>query len=157
MEILINANICDSSTVKLAEELRREFSKIAEQLTGDYGGDIEHLWIDLELSEMSVLAFGKPPKPFRYQKRVSGAPRMGLPAIPDSFNVGHYSVRPDFEVLKQSTIEQSINYIVGLVYKSTEVLLSKQKKLGGFNASSFRDKFSSVCTGLAFNINDEIL
>ena len=157
METLINANICDSSTVKLAEELRLVFSKIVEQLTGDYGGTIENLWIDLELSEMSVLAFGKPPKPFRYQKRVSGASRMGLPAIPDSFNVGHYSVRPDFEVLNQNTIEHSVSYIVGLVYKSTEVLLSKQKKLGGFDASSFRDDLSSVCTNLGFNINDEIL
>ena len=157
MNFLINANICDSSTVELAKELRREFSKIAEQLSGDYGGSIENLWIDLELSEMSMLAFGKPPKPFRYQKRVSGAPRMGLPAIPDSYNVGHYSVRPDFEFIKKNTIEQNINYIVGLIYNSTEVLLSKQKKLGGFDAARFRDAFFSACVSLGYRIHDEIL
>ncbi len=157
MKVLINANICDSSTVELAKELRREFSKIAEKLSGDYGGSIENLWIDLELSEMSMLAFGKPPKPFRYQKRVSGASRMGLPAVPDSYNVGHYSVRPDFEFIKKSTIEQNINYIVGLIYNSTEVLLSKQKKLGGFDATRFRGAFSSACVSLGYRINGEIL
>lgn len=157
MEVLINANICDMSTIKLSEELRDVFAKIAKQVSGNYGGEIEHLWIDLELSEMSVQAFGKPPKPFRYQKRVSGASRMGLPVIPDSFNVGHYSVRPDFEVLKQNTIEQSISYIVGLVYKSTEVLLTKQKKLGGFDAASFRNNLFSVCTSSGFTIYNELL
>ena len=108
MKVLINANIYDSNKVELAKELSREFSKISEQLTGDYGGTIENLWIDLELSEMSFLAFGKPPKPFRYQKRVSGASRMGLPAVPDSYNVGHYSVRPDFEFLKENTTEKTL-------------------------------------------------
>lgn len=157
MNFLINANVCDSSTVELAKELRREFSKIAEQLSGDYGGSIENLWIDLELSEMRMLAFGKPPKLFRYQKRVSGASRMRLPAVPDSYNVGHYSVRPDFEFIKKNTIEQNINYIVGLIYNSTEVLLSKQKKLGGFDATKFRDAFSSACVSLGYRIHDEIL
>jgi hypothetical protein len=157
MEVLINANISDTSTFKLADELRAIFTKLAEQLSGNYGGDIEHLWIDLELSEMSVQAFGKPPKPFRFQKRVAGASRMGLPEIPDLFNVGHYSVRPDFEVLKQNTIAQSISYIVGLVYKSTEVLLTKQKKLGGFDATSFRNNLFSVCTSSGFTISNELL
>lgn len=157
MKVLINANIYDSNKVELAKELSREFSKISEQLTGDYGGTIESLWIDLELSEMSFLAFGKPPKPFRYQKRVSGASRMGVSLVPDWFNVGHYSVRPDFEIIKRNTIEQNINYIVDLIYKSTEVLLSKEKKLGGFDATAFRDIFFSVCIGLGYKINDEIL
>jgi len=157
MEVLLNANECDSSTVKLAEELREALAKIVEKLSGNYGGEIEHLWIDIELSEMSAQVFGKPPKAFRYQKRVSGASRMGLPAIPDSFNVGHYSVRPDFELLKQNTIEQSIHYIVGLVYKSTEELLPKQKKLGGFDVSNFRNDLLSVCTKLGFTINNELL
>ncbi|MDF1640282.1 hypothetical protein [Thalassolituus oleivorans] len=157
MKVLINANICDSNKVGLAKELRPEFSKIAEKLTGDYGGSIENLWIDLELSEMSILAFGKPPKPFRYQKRVSGASRMGLPAVPDYYNVGHYSVRPDFEFLKENTTEQNINYIVSLIYNSTEVLLSKQKKLGGFDATRFRDTFFSACVILGYKINNEIL
>jgi hypothetical protein len=157
MKIQINANHCDSSTEKLADELRGKLSNIESQLSGQYGGTIEHLWIDLELSEMSILAFGKPPKAFRFQKKVSGSSRMGLPAIPDSFNVGHYSVRPDFEVLKQNSIEQSINYIIALVYKSTEVLLAKQKKLGGFDATTFRANFLSVCTGLGFTIDNEIL
>jgi len=157
MEVQLNANQCDSSTAKLAEELREVLSNIVEKLSGNYGGEIEHLWIDIELSEMSVQVFGKPPKAFRYQKRVSGASRMGLPAIPDSFNVGHYSVRPDFELLKKNTTEQSIHYIVGLVYKSTEALFSKQKKLGGFDVSSFRNDLLSACTKLGFTINNELL
>jgi len=157
MNVQIDASQSDSTTTKLAEELREAFTKIESQLSGNYGGVIEHLWIDLELSEMSVLAFGRPPKSFRFQKKVSGGSRMGLPAIPDSFNVGHYSVRPDFEVLKQSTIEQSINYIIGLVYKSTEILLSKQKKLGGFDTANFRSDFSAVCKDLGFTTSNEIL
>jgi hypothetical protein len=106
---------------------------------------------------MSAQVFGKPPKAFRFQKRVSGASRMGLPAIPDSFNVGHYSVRPDFEMIKQNTIEQSIHYIIGLVYKSTEALFPKQKKLGGFDVSSFRNDFLFACTKLGFTVNNESL
>jgi hypothetical protein len=156
MKVRINANICDSSTTKLAAELRETFAKIENKLSGNYGGVIEHLWIDIELSEMRVVVFGKPPKPFRFQKKVSGSSRMGLPAIPDSFNVGHYSIRPDFEVLKQNTIEQNVHYIVGLVYNSTEVLLAKQKKLGGFDAIGFRNNFFSVCTSTGFTINQEL-
>ena len=108
MKVLINANTLGSKKVGLGKQLRPEFSKIAVHYSGDYGGSIENLWIDLELSEMSIPAFGKPPKPFRYQKRVSGASRMGLPAVPDSYNVGHYSVRPDFEFLKENTTEKTL-------------------------------------------------
>jgi hypothetical protein len=155
MKLIISASECDTSTLKIAEALRLVFQKFEDQLSGNYDGVIEHLWIDLELSEMSFKAFGKPPKPFRFQKRVSGAGHMGLSAIPDSYNVGHYSVRPDFEILKKNTIEQSVSYIIGLIYQSTEMLLDKQKRLSGFNAVDFRDKFLSVAISLGFNIGDE--
>lgn len=157
MKVQIHANEYDVSTVEISEALRVVLVKIEEQLSGNYGGIIEHLWIDLELSEMSFIAFGKPPKPFRFQRCVSGGPRMGLPAIPDSYNVGHYSVLPDFEVLKKSTIDQSVSYIINLIYSSTEVILDKQKRLGGFDAIGFRLKFTSVASNLGFSIADELL
>ncbi len=66
MKLIISASECDTSTLKIAEALRLVFQKFEDQLSGNYDGVIEHLWIDLELSEMSFKAFGKPPKPLKW-------------------------------------------------------------------------------------------
>ncbi len=153
MEFKIFANRYDWKQKELAEALQERLVIFSNRLSCDYGGIMEHLWLDLELGESSCLMFNKPAKAFRFQKKVSGASRTGLPAIPDRFNVGHYSVRPDFKVIRQNTSEQNITYIIELVYQSTEVLLVKQKKLGGFDATRFRHDFLEVCQNLDCLIN----
>ena len=153
MKVGIQANRYDRPNMKIAKALQPVFRNLADRLSGEYGGIIEHLWIDFELSEMTIETFGKPPKPFRFQKRVSGHSRFGLPAIPDSYNVGHYSVCPDFDKLREYSINQCIEYGVRLIYESTEVLIEKQKRLGGFDASKFREHFKFLIKDLGFDLN----
>ncbi len=151
MEVAINANVSDQATNNVAEALRKPFKELAERLQGQYGGVMEHLWIHLELVESLARTDGKQRFPFRFQKRVSGHSRFGLPAIPDSFNVGHFSVRPDFKRLTPLPVEQGVPYVLSLIYESTSVLLEKHKKLGGFDAVLFRNKFLEACRGMGYD------
>jgi hypothetical protein len=48
MKLDFHASICDESTRSLADALRPLFDKLSEQLSGEYGGPMEHLWIDIE-------------------------------------------------------------------------------------------------------------
>ena len=90
--------------------------------------------------------------PFRFQKRVSGRSRFGLPPSSDKFNVGHFSVRPDFQLITQQSIEETIKYILKLIYKSLAVLVEKQKKLGGFDAELFREKYVEGCRTIGYEL-----
>jgi hypothetical protein len=99
MKVGIHANIVDVDTSDVADALGPVFDTLSRTLESDYGGSIEHLWIDLELLELAFKPDGGPRYPFRFQKRVSGRSRFGLPPSPDSFNVGHFSVRPDIALL----------------------------------------------------------
>jgi hypothetical protein len=94
VKVGIHANICDEDTKALADALTFVFDAMARGLDGDYGGLLEHLWIDVELLEYLANANGSPRHPFRFQKRVSGRSRFGLPATQDTFNEAHFSVRP---------------------------------------------------------------
>lgn len=152
MEVGIHANMSDQGTIKVAEALRPIFSELSERLKGEYGGQIEHLWIDLELIASHAKADGKPRHPFRFQKRVSGRSHFGLPPVPDQFNVGHFSVRPDFVLITSLPTEHMISYVLSLIYNATTVLLDKQKKLGGFNGELFRNNFLGVCQNLGYRI-----
>ena len=96
---------------------------------------------------------GKPRYPFRYTKRVSGRSSFGLPQAPDNFNVGHFSVRPDFQRLFSIANEGLTIYCLNLIYKELEVLKTKEKKLGGFNSELFRKKYVDECTRLGYTIN----
>ena len=153
MEVGIHANICDQATSHVATALRIPFEELSERLRGDYGGVMEHLWIDLELVESHAGTRGKSRFPFRFQKRVSGHSRLGLPAIPDKFNVGHYSVRPDFQVIASLPTKQLVPYVLSLIYESTSVLIEKQKKVGGFDAAHFRRKFLHACESIGFKLS----
>jgi hypothetical protein len=151
MEVGLHANKCDQSTKKIADALRQPFKLIGPALKGDYGGTIEHLWIDFELirshSEMS------PPWSFRFQKKVGGGrcPLTGLDT-PIYRNVGHYGVHPDFDTLLSLEPDSVVPYVLSLIYDSTEVLIEKQKKLGGFNADAFRSTFWTACYEAGFNL-----
>jgi hypothetical protein len=150
MEIGIHANMSDQATSKVAAALRPLFRELSNRLKGEYGGLIEHLWIDLELIESHAKTDGKPRYPFRFQKRVSGHSHFGLPPVPDKFNVGHFSVRPDFALISSLPSEQAIPHVLSLIYKASAVLLDKQKKLGGFNAELFRARFQDECQNLGY-------
>lgn len=151
MEVGIHANISDRATENVAEALRKLFKELGERLQGQYGGVMEHLWIDLELVESHAKTDGRQRFPFRFQKRVSGHSRFGLPAIPDSLNVGHFSVRPDFKLLTSLPVEQGVPYVLSLIYEATSVLLEKRKKLGGFDAVLFRNKFLEACRSMGYD------
>jgi len=152
MEVGIHAHVTDLATSKIGAALRPVFQKLAKRLKGDYGGVIEHLWIDLELVEDHSRADGLPRHAFRFQKRVSGRSHFGLPPTPDSFNVGHFSVRPDFAHLLGLPTKETIPYALSLIYKASEVLLEKQKKLGGFDAALFRKRLRTECHSLGYKI-----
>ncbi|MBD9361297.1 hypothetical protein [Methylomonas fluvii] len=151
MQVLINANGCDQQTLAISDCLRDPFNEISKYLSQEYGGDIEHLWIDFEL--IACHADLRPPYPFRYQKRVSGYSKLTGFDLPDSFNVGHYSVRPDFVVLLE--VPDVVTYALQVIFESTAILNVKQKKLGGFNVQKFRIDFFDRCKALGYNLNDK--
>ena len=151
MEVSLNANMCDHATQQIAKILRGAFKTIEKDLSKDYGGTIQHLWIDFELIESH--AERRPPFPFRFQKRVGGSvfKLTGLPT-PVRENVGHYSVRPDFQELLRIPLESVASHALSLIYASTSVLVEKQKKLGGFDAQRFRRDFLSSCRERGYEI-----
>lgn len=106
---------------------------------------MKHLWIDFELIESH--AKRRPPYSFRFQKKVGGSSPDKLTGLPRGVyeNVGHYSVRPDFQELRSVPQESIVGYVLSLIYTSTSVLIEKQKKLGGFDAQRFRSEFSATC------------
>lgn len=152
MKVGIHANMCDEATGHLPGLLRQTLNKLSARLQGNYGGTIEHLWIDLELIESHARVDGRPAHSFRFAKRVSGRAPFGLPPSPDSFNVGHYSVRPDFHRIASLAGKDAISYALSLIYDSTTILLEKRKKLGGFDADRFRVRFLEVCRSIGYEI-----
>jgi hypothetical protein len=151
MEVSINSNACDQATARIAETLRPVFKTISKDLSQDYGGTIKHLWIDFELIQSH--AERRPPFSFRFQKRVGGSisKLTGL-LTRVCENVGHYSVRPDFQELSRIPAESVASYALSLIYASTSLLIEKQKKLGGFDAQRFRLDFLSSCNVHGFEI-----
>lgn len=126
--------------------LRPVFERLSERLSGEYGGVMDHLWINFELFEMRP----SPPKPFRFQRRVSGRSRFGLPPLSDWSNVGHFSVKPDFVLITKMPKKRLIEYALSLMYEGTSVLISKSGKLGGFDADQFRQRFVEGCAELGY-------
>jgi|ERR1035437_8536352 hypothetical protein len=144
MEVSLHANKCDQATTKIAKALHVPFKTIGSALSREYGGTIKHLWIDFELIRSHCEL--RPPYAFRFQKKVGGGTchLTGLKTAV-SENVGHYSVRPDFDTLLHLPLDSVVAYALSLIYDSTSVLVDKQKKLGGFNASQFRADFLTIC------------
>ena len=147
MEVLLNANMCDQDTYRIAKILRSAFKVIQTDLCNDYGGTMEHLWIDFDLIE-------RRPFPFRFQKKVGGG-ICKLTGLPTSVckNVGHFSVRPDIQELLRVPPELVVSYALNLVFASTSVLIEKQKKLGGFDAQRFRMDFLLSCKTHGFEVS----
>lgn len=152
LKVSFHANIYESSNQRIADAVQESFDKLSEKLSNDYGGNMEHLWVDLELVE-SYLKNGKA-LPFRFQKRVTLS-GLGIPGKTYNYNVGHYSVAPDFEKLKVLPEKSICDYILRLVYKSTQVLVDKKKKLDNFKAELFRENFIDTCKELGYSIEEK--
>jgi hypothetical protein len=148
MNTKLNVNLCDETTLKIMETLRKPFKEMEEWLSQDYDGTMENLWIDFELSQ--IVSDQQPPFKFRFQKRISGKSNLSGIEFPDSYNVGHYSIRPNFEEIFK--VENVITYSLNLIYESTEILIEKQKRLGGFDAFKFRAEFLKGCTKFGYKI-----
>ena len=152
MEVLLNANVCDQATSKIADALHLPFKAIGAALSRDYGGMIKNLWIDFELIRSHCEM--RPPWPFRFQKKVGGGTcRFTGLQTAVSENVGHYKVRPDFDVLLRLPHDAVVIYALSLIYESTSVLIDKQNKLGGFDAKRFRADFLACCADLGYPLN----
>ncbi|MBK7706961.1 MAG: hypothetical protein IPJ30_14655 [Acidobacteria bacterium] len=153
MEVSLNANTSDSDTERVRAVLDDAFQVIEKDVSKDYGGTIQHLWIDFEL--IPSWAERRPPFRFRFQKKVGGSVfRLTGLATPLYEYVGHYRVRPDFQKLLSLPLESVASYALSLIYASTSVLLEKQEKLGGFDAPCFRMDFLASCRQHGFRIDN---
>lgn len=151
MKVSLNANTSDQATGRIAKLLRAAFKTIEKDVSKDYGGTMQYLWIDFELIQSH--AERRPSWPFRFQKKVGGSvfKLTGL-TTPVYENVGHYGISPDFRILLNTPLESVACYALSLIYESTFVLIGKQKKLGGFDAYRFRQDFLSSCEKHGFRI-----
>lgn len=156
MEVGLHANMCDSTTERIASALHSPFKEIGKDLSRDYGGTMNHLWIDFELIERR--AGRRPPWSFRFQRRVGGSSLDKLTGLPRGAyeNVGHYSVEPDFNKLLRVPLDSVVSHVLSLIYASTSVLVEKQKKLGGFDAQTFRSDFLTICLRHGYSIDSTI-
>lgn len=139
LKVAIHANIVDQRTSGVADVIGKHLTNLEGMLRNDYGGEMEHLWIDLELLENSK------PYSFRFQKRVASSTSY---TEFYAYNVGHYSVQPDFDILMKLSSEDEIcSYILELLYESTSVLIHKEKKIGDFDVTRFQADFSVAWKG----------
>ena len=150
MNVKLYANIADESMQALSDALSPILIALGRRLDGDYGGVIEHVWIDVELRERGAKADGSARHPFRFQQRVAGRAHSRLAAIPDSHNVGHFSVRPDFPRLRALSNDDAIPYVLQLILDASLVLVEKGKKLGGFDGALFRARLRDECRRLGY-------
>jgi hypothetical protein len=136
MRVSIGVPKIDQGIELVAKQLERPLHTLSENLSREYGGEIEHLLIDVELSPAH--ADERPePWPLRFQKKVN--PPKTLPSgldMPPLRNVAHYSFRPN---LINVPAERLIGDVLAQLYASTEVLTRKAAKFPGFRAQDFRE------------------
>jgi len=152
MEVGLHANMCDTETQRIAQALHSPLEAISKELSNDYSGTMEHLWIDIELLD------NRGPYSFRFQKKVGGtSPDRLTGIVPGVFeNVGHYSVMPDIAELLYIPPDSVVDYVLQLIYRSTTVLIEKQKMLSGFDAERFRSDFLAVCKKHGYDMKSYI-
>lgn len=152
MKVCIGISATDNQSETFLFVLQDFFGIIGDKLEGNYGGIMEELWIDFELVESFAKKDKKQNHAFRFAKRVSGRSHFGFPPSPDSFNIGHFSVRPDFNYLRTNTAENIIRYCLKLIYIELQGLKTKEKKLGGFNSELLCKNFFEECKSLGINL-----
>ena len=139
MEVLGGASKCDQGTEHLAALIRPHLDELSSALSGEYGGPMAHLWIELELSPGD--ADVRPPFPFRFQNRVRTPKELRAFEDKEYLNVGNYSVRPDYLELARVPLDQVPCYLMTLLYESTKCLHGK-RRLKGFDVEAFRRRFA---------------
>jgi hypothetical protein len=153
MDVKLNANICDLATERIADVLRDVFDTIKKDVSRDYGGTMQNLWIDFELSQFGIDR--QPPFPFRFQKKVGGGISRLTGLRTEMYeNVGHYSLRPDFDELLRLPLDSVPAYALRMIYRSTSILVEKKKKLGGFDVERFRSDFLLSCRKHGYEIEE---
>ncbi len=147
MQVQINAAKHDQGTEHIAEVVRPTLEALSLRLSGEYGGPMEHLWIDFELCPSD--ADHRPAWNFRFQKRVAPPRELAAFKPPHYLNVGHYSVRPDYFVLAQTDLQRIPAYVAGLLYESTRALNGRRRTLGAFDVDLFRTRFEQALRELS--------
>lgn len=142
----------DETTYPLVRQFQPRLDILNRILSKDYGGVMEHLAIEIELCPM--MGSDRPIKAFRFQKRVTSSsviPLVGknlAKTLPDQFNVGHFSVRPDYDALMVTPPNALLESLLCLVYDGTVDLERRSKSLGGFDGSAFRADLLSAIRSL---------
>jgi hypothetical protein len=139
MQVQISSPESDQGTHHIAETVRPHLARLSDFLAGEYGGPMEHLWVDLELIPGRADVRGA--FSFRFQKRVAPSRDLKSLGAKEQFNVGHFSVRPDYFALAQIAPEEVPCYLMRVVYDAT-MTLEKKRQLKGFDAGAFRRKFA---------------
>ncbi|MEN7550066.1 hypothetical protein AAG747_19240 [Rapidithrix thailandica] len=146
LKVAFHANMYDASTQRVAKAVQEPLEQLGKKLSNDYAGNMEHLWIDLELVESYLV--NRKPYLFRFQKKVNIASSVGGKDY--YYNVGHFSVAPDFDKLKVFPDDLVCDYILTLMYQSTQVLIDNQKKLDNFDTIKFRSDFVKSCNEMGY-------
>lgn len=151
MDVLISASKNDQGTEHLADLVRPHLHALTSTLSGEYGGPMNHLWIDLELCPGD--ADHRPAFAFRFQKRVVMPREFRALGTPEFFNVGRYSVRPEYFELARVPLDDVRCYLLRLVFDSTQSL-ARKRQLKGFDLGLFRQRFAAALTaqGCAQNL-----
>ena len=139
MEVQVGAVKSDQGTHHIAALVRPHFDELSRVLSGEYGGNMEHLWIDLELCPLD--ADRRDPFPFRFQKRVAPPRELKAVGAKEHFNVGHFGVRPDYFELARVPMSEMRCYLARLIYEATKTL-ENRKQIGDFNLRAFRARFA---------------
>ncbi len=152
LKVSLYANRCDMETEQLPQLLHEPLDRIGDELSNDYGGTMEHLWIEFQLVDNCG------PFSFRFQKKVGGkTPDRLTGIVPGTYeNVGHYSVLPDIAELLYVPRDSVIDYVLQSLCRSTIVLIDKQKRLGGFDAERFRADFLAACKRHGYDMDSQI-
>ena len=146
---------------RIKDILNPVLEALSQKLSGEYGGPMEQLWIDLEILPADAEQRGS--WSFRFQKRVA-PPRWMVDAFETKpeFNVGHYSLRLDYAALRdldhylvfeEHDPKEVIEYAVRLLYESTQTLGGRKRTLGDFDADAFRARFIQALGELGIAID----
>jgi hypothetical protein len=146
MNCLIHVSERDQGTAAIAEAMDAPLATLSRRLSNAYGGSIDNLWIDLELSPL--IADRRSSWSFRLQRNVAPPSALRRLGVGVAHNVAHYSVRPDYFELARVQPENVVCYLLKAVYESTELLERKQARLGGFNVTLFRVDFLAAIRAL---------
>jgi hypothetical protein len=114
MEVKVAVGKADQGTLHIADVIQPHLAELSRFLSGEYGGPMAHLWIDLELHPAD--ADRREPFAFRFQKRVAVARELKALGVQEHFNVGHFGVRPDYFALAAVPLPEVPRYLLRLIY-----------------------------------------